>query len=119
MRMKKFIIIIILVGLALGAAGFWYWQKNPYSKEILKIEIVGPAEAVISEEVEYTVKLKNNGNVRLEETRLVFEFPEHTLFEEGLSRRQEIGPEELGDIYPGDEKTFKFKGCNAYFRCKR
>ncbi len=108
--MKKFIIIIILVGLALAAAGFWFWQKNPYSKEILKIEIIGPTEAVISEEVEYTVKLKNNGNVRLEETRLVFEFPEHTLFEEGFSRRQEIGYEELGDIYPGDEKTFKFKG---------
>lgn len=108
--MKKFIIIIILVGFALGAAGFWYWQKNPYSKEILKIEIIGPTEAVISEEVEYTVKLKNNGNVRLEETHLIFEFPEHTLFEEGFSRRQEIGYEKLGDIYPGDEKTFKFKG---------
>ena len=108
--MKKFIIIIILVGFALGAAGFWYWQKNPYSKEILKIEIIGPTEAVISEEVEYTIKLKNNGNVRLEETHLIFEFPEHTLFEEGFSRRQEIGYEKLGDIYPGDEKTFKFKG---------
>lgn len=112
MRIKKnrFIIIIILLTLALGAAGFWYWQKNPYSKEILKIEIIGPTEAVISEEVEYTVKLKNNGNVRLEETRLIFEFPEHTLLEEGFFRRQEIGYEELGDIYPGDEKTFKFKG---------
>ena len=110
MRKNRFIVIIILLTLALGAAGFWYWQKNPYSKEILKIEIIGPTEAVISEEVEYTVKLKNNGNVRLEEARLIFEFPEHTLFEEGLSRRQEIGPEELGDIYPGDEKTFKFKG---------
>lgn len=110
MKKNKFIIIIILLALALGAAGFWYWQRNPYSKEILTIEILGKTEAVISEEVEYTVKLKNNGNVRLEETRLIFEFPEHTLFEQGFSRRQEIGPEELGDIYPGDEKTFKFKG---------
>jgi len=108
--MKKFIIIIILCGLALGAAGFWYWQRNPYSKEILKIEIIGPTEAVVSEEVEYTVKFKNNGNVRLEEPRLIFEFPEHTLLEEGFSKRQEIGPDELGDIYPGDEKSFSFKG---------
>ncbi|MBZ9577465.1 hypothetical protein KJA13_00290 [Patescibacteria group bacterium] len=108
--MKKFIFIIIILCIALGAAGFWYWQRNPYSKEILKLEILGPGEAAIFQEVEYTVKYKNNGNVRLEEPRLIFEFPEYTLLEEGLSRRQEIGPEELGDIYPGEEKTLQFKG---------
>jgi len=120
--MKKFIFIIIILCIALGAAGFWYWQRNPYSKEILKLEILGPEEAAIFQEVEYTVKYKNNGNVRLEEPRLIFEFPEYTLlparnasrseagWEEGLSRRQEIGPEELGDIYPGEEKTLQFKG---------
>jgi hypothetical protein len=108
--MKKFIFIIIILCIALGVAGFWYWQRNPYSKEILKLEILGPGEAAIFQEVEYTVKYKNNGNVRLEEPRLIFEFPEYTLLEEGLSRRQEIGPEELGDIYPGEEKTFQFKG---------
>jgi hypothetical protein len=120
--MKKFIFIIIILCIALAAAGFWYWQKNPYSKEVLKLEILGSGEASIFQEVEYTVKYKNNGNVRLEEARLIFEFPEYTLLparnashseaggEEGLSRRQEIGPEELGDIYPGEEKTFRFKG---------
>ena len=108
--MKKFLIIIIILGIALSVAGFWYWQRNPYSKEILKLEILGPEEAVISDEIEYTVKYKNNGNVRLEEPRLIFEFPEYTLLKEGFSKRQEIGPEELGDIYPGEEKTFKFKG---------
>ena len=108
--MRKLIFIIIILAIGLGIAGFWYWQRNPYSKEILKLEILGPAEAKISEEVEYTVKYKNNGNVRLEEPRLIFEFPEHTLLEEGFVRRREIGPEELGDIYPGEEKTFKFRG---------
>jgi len=132
--MKKIIFIIIILCIALGAAGFWYWQKNPYSKEILKLEILGSGEAAIFQEVEYTVKYKNNGNVRLEEPRLIFEFPEYTLLparnatparqsdgshggghnvaggEEGFSRRQEIGPEELGDIYPGEEKTIQFKG---------
>jgi len=108
--MKKFIFIIIILCIALGAAGFWYWQRNPYSKEILKLEILGSGEAAIFQEVEYTVKYKNNGNVRLEEPRLIFEFPEYTLLEEGFSRRQEIGPEELGDIYPGEEKTVQFKG---------
>ena len=108
--MRKLIFFIIILGIVLGALGFWYWQRNPYSKEVLRLEILGSEQAIFSQEVEYTVKYKNNGNVRLEEPRLIFEFPEYTLLEEGVLRRQEMGPEELGDIYPGEEKTFKFKG---------
>jgi len=109
--MKKVIILaVIVLFLILGGLGFWYWNKNPYSKEVLKIEILGPAEADFSEEVEYTVKYKNNGNVRLEEPRLIFEFPEHTIVQDAFVRRKELGPEELGDIYPGEEKTYTFKG---------
>jgi len=92
-----------------GLAGFWYWQKNSYSKETLKLEILGPSEAPIAQEFEYTVKYKNNGNIRLEDPRLIFEFPEHAILNEGESRRKEMGSDELGDIYPGEEKTFKFK----------
>jgi len=98
--MKKLIIFIIFIlFLILGILGFWYWNKNPYSKDILKIEILAPTEANFAEEIEYTVKYKNNGDVRLEEPRLVFEFPEYTVVDETFVRRKEIGPEELGDIY--------------------
>ncbi len=105
--MKKLFIIIIIAGLALAVIGSWYWQKNPYSKEALKLEILGPEEIGSFEEVEYTVRLKNNGNVRLEEPNLVFEFPRNSL-REGLIRN-EVAAEEIGDIYPGQEKTFTFK----------
>ena len=108
--MRKIIIIIIVLAVILGIAGYWYWQKNPYSKEILKLEILAPEKVAVAQEIEYIVKYKNNGDVRLEEPRLIFEFPEYTFLEQGVSRRIEIGPEELGDIYPGEEKTFKFKG---------
>ena len=108
--MKKLIFITIILGVTVGAAGFWYWQRNPYSKEILKLEILGPEKAIISQEVEYAVKYRNNGDVRLEEPRLTFEFPENTVLEMGDSLRIEKGSDELGDIYPGEEKTFKFKG---------
>ena len=109
--MRKYIFIaIFILALGLGLAGYWYWQQNPYSKEVLKLEILGPDIALASYEVTYTVKYKNNGDIRLEEPRLIFEFPEYTLLEPGVSRRIEIGPEELGDIYPGEEKTFQFKG---------
>lgn len=108
--MKKLIFFIIILAAVLGVAGYWFWQKNPYSKEVLKLEILGPEMATIGEEIEYTVKYKNNGNVRLEEPRLIFEFPEYVLLAEGFPRRIEIGAEELGDIYPGEEKTLEFKG---------
>ncbi len=108
--MKKFIFIVIILGLAVGMVGFWHWNRNSYSKEILKLEILGPEQVSISQEIEYTVRYKNNGDVKLEEPRLIFEFPDNTLLENGFSKRIEIGPEELGDIYPGEEKSFKFKG---------
>jgi hypothetical protein len=109
--MKKIIIIsIVILFLIIGALGFWYWNRNPYSKDVLKIEIIGPEEADFSQEVEYTVKYKNNGNVRLEEPRLVFEFPEYSIVDQSYITRKEVGPEELGDIYPGEERTYTFKG---------
>ena len=117
--MRKVIILVIILAVILAIAGYWYWQRNPYSKEILKLEILGPGNASVMQEIEYTVKYKNNGDVRLEEPRLIFELPEYTLAVKvagkelpqiGFPRRIEIGPEELGDIYPGEEKTFQFKG---------
>jgi hypothetical protein len=105
--MKKIFFIIVAIGLVLAVAGFWYWQKNSYSKEVLKLEILGPRQVGAFEEVEYTVKLKNNGNVRLEDPVLIFEFPRASL-REG-PRRKQIEAEEIGDIYPGQERTFVFK----------
>jgi len=108
--MKKLIFIIIFLGIVVGAAGFWYWQRNSYSKEILKLEILGPEKAVVSQQVVYTVKYRNNGDVRLEQPRLTFEFPENTVLDSGDSLRVEKGPDEFGDIYPGEEKTVTFTG---------
>ena len=108
--MKKIVLIIILLFLIVGAAGYWYWQKNPYSRDVLKLEILGPENISASQEVTYTVKYKNNGDVRLENPRLIFEYPEYTLLADGVQRRVEIGEDELEDIYPGEEKTFQFKG---------
>lgn len=108
--MKKILFVTIIIFILLSITGLIYWRRNIYSKEILKLEIIAPREVELFEEVSYTVNYKNNGNVRLEEPRLIFEFPEHTVLEEGESRRVEIGPEEIEDIYPGEEKTFSFKG---------
>ncbi|MDD2655032.1 MAG: hypothetical protein PHI86_08025, partial [Candidatus Omnitrophica bacterium] len=108
MNYPKNKLILLAVGLVVvvGAIGFWSWQKNSYSKEILKLEILGPEEAELGQEVEYTVRYKNNGNIRLEGPRLTFEYPSYSLVGEGELLRKEIT---LEAIYPGQEQTFNFK----------
>ena len=73
--MKKITLFIIILALIAGIAGFYYYQKNIYSKEVLKLEILGQEEADLLQEVEYIVKYKNNGNTRLEEPELVLNTP--------------------------------------------
>jgi len=108
--MKKIIFGIIILGLVVAVAGFWLWQRNSYSKSALKIEILGPNEVDIAQEVDYVVKYKNNGDIALEDPKLIFEFPEYTSASEGGGQRQEIEADKLGTIYPGEEKSFHFKG---------
>jgi hypothetical protein len=107
--MKTFLIfIIIILALGAGLVGFWYTQteKNTYSRETLKLEILGSDRAEAGKEIVYTVKYKNNGNIRLEEPVLIFEYPEYSFVEDNKPLRQEI---ELKDIYPGEERTLDFK----------
>ena len=98
--------------MAVGAVGFGYYQyyeKNIYSKEIIKLEISGPDQVEAGQEVEYIVKYKNNGDIRVEKPKLVFEYPEHSITDDGYLRN-EIGSQELGEaIYPGQEKILYFK----------
>ncbi len=109
--MRKSILILTALAVIIGIAGFWYYQKNIYSKDIIKLEISGPDKADLGEEVEYIVKYRNNGDVRVDNPELIFEFPEYSIVKEGESLRQILGPEELGEaIYPAEQKTFTFKG---------
>jgi len=104
--------ILFLVGsfVVLAVIGFWAWQSGTYSKEVLKLEILGPTEADLGQEVEYIVKYKNNGNFRLENPQLIFEPPSLSMKDEEIFRNQVLGAESLGEaIYPGEEKNISFK----------
>jgi len=109
--MKKIFIFLIITAVLAGIAGFaWNWQKNIYSKEILRLDIFGPSEITLGEEVEYVVRYKNKGDFRLDDPELVFEPPEYSFKDGDFYKRQVFGQEELGEaIYPGEEKTFSFK----------
>lgn len=97
-----FIIVLIIV----AGVSYWNYRRQTFSKEILKLEILGPETCQAGEEVEYTVKYKNNGSIRLEELRFIFEYPEGSLLSEGETARI---AKELDDIYPGQEEILKFK----------
>lgn len=101
----RLILIIIILAVAVGLIGY-LWQRQAFSKEILNLEILSKREVDFAEEVEYTVKYKNNGAVCLEESRLIFEYPKQALVSDDRPLRQEIT---LDDIYPGTEKTISFK----------
>lgn len=105
--MKKFFIIfILLIFVGVGITGFWYWQKNIYSKEGLKLEILSQEIVQVGEEVEYLVKLKNNGKVRLENPELIFQAPQQSILKESSNLRI---TEKIEDIYPGEERTYSFR----------
>ncbi len=108
--MRKLIIFIIFLSILIGLTGYYYYSKNLYSRDTLKLEILSSNQVQLGQEVEYIVKYKNNGNIRLEEPRLIFEYPKNSIVEGGGSLRQEIGAEKLGEaIYPGEEKIVRFK----------
>ncbi len=113
---RKFITFLILLAALAGIAGFYYWQKNIYSKEVLNLEILAPEETVLAQEIEYVVKYKNNGNVRLEEPELIFECPSNSL--ECLLVEKEESPEEkkslrknllLQTVYPNEEQVLRIR----------
>ena len=106
MFQKPLIIFLIVLFLGVGLTGLWYYQKNDYSKEILKIEILGPEYAQAGEEIEYLVRYKNNGNVVLEDPELIFEYPKYSLLQDSEELRR---TKKVEDIYPGEEKSVKFK----------
>lgn len=104
--MKKIFLFFLIVFLILGAVAFWYWEKNRFSKGNLKIEILAPKEFEVGKEEEYLIRIKNLGNVTLEKAELRFVYPKK--FFSSSKKEQEIIL--VGDIYPGQEKVYKFSG---------
>jgi large subunit ribosomal protein L20 len=64
--MKKRTILFLLILIIGGIFAYLSWQDMSFSKEVLKIEILASEKANVGEEIEYIVKIKNNGNIRLE-----------------------------------------------------
>jgi len=102
---RRLLFISILILIILIGGFFFIYQTKKFSKDVLRVEILAPEKVKMGEEIEYTLRYKNNGNFLLENTRLVFEFPPYSKTENNKSRVIQ----DLEDIYPGEEKVIKFK----------
>lgn len=94
---------------------FNQFKGSPISKKALRIEIIGPDEVSLSNELEYILKYKNTSNFRLENLKLLLDCPVDSLSCDVFKKenvtdinktRKEIL---LGDILPGQEKNLHFK----------
>ena len=74
------------------------------------LEILGPKEVIPFEQVEYTVRIKNNATFRLENPTLIFMTPENSLKDGKFYETEVIDEEKFGFfLNPGEEKIFTFK----------
>lgn len=105
--MKKRNIIILVIIAILAIVGFSLYRMA-YSKEVLKLEILGPNKADVGENIVYTVKFKNNGSVRLESPELFFTYPDGAITDDGQKVVHMDSVALKGDIYPGEERSFPF-----------
>jgi uncharacterized repeat protein (TIGR01451 family) len=102
---KKIIFLILFFAIVIIFISFWLYRESMFSKEILRLEILGPEKAEVGKEIEYTIKYKNNGNFVLENPKLIFDLPQNSLTEDNKTRLMQ----DLEDIYPGKEELIKIK----------
>lgn len=102
---KKNLFLIIFFSLVVILIVYLIYREGVFSKEILRLEILGSEKALVGDEIEYTVKYKNNGNFVLQNPKLVFTMPDNSLTEDNKTRIVQ----DLKDIYPGVEEFVKIK----------
>ena len=102
---KKTIFVISLFIIVAAFIVYWVFRESMFSKEILRLEILGPDKATAGAEIEYNIKYKNNGNFVLQNPKLIFDTPNNSLTEDGKTRISQ----DLKDIYPGGEEVVKIK----------
>ncbi len=106
MRLSRFTFVLTAIALILVGLGVWFWQKNTYSTENLKLELLAPQSVLMGEEIAYTIRYKNNGDARLENAMLIFEYPSGSVPSQGINGRL---TQSIEDIYPGQEQSLSFK----------
>lgn len=111
--MKKLVLITLIITIIAAGVGWFYYQKNIFSEDVLRFEIVAPGRADLGDMVEYILRYKNNGDIRLEDASIVFEYPRNSFPQESededIIKRGDLRREiYVGDIDPGEEGSISF-----------
>ncbi len=103
---KLLITFIVLLLLAGGSAGLWYYQRNQSSKGDLILNLLGPDSISAGQEMEYTLRCRNQGQATIVQAELLFSFPPHS---QPVEPAEATFRQEIETIYPGQEKVFTFR----------
>jgi hypothetical protein len=114
--LKKITIILLILVLISAGVAYFYYQRNIFGQDKVHFELTASESLNTGEEMEYTVRYKNNSDTRLEEFLLVFEYPENSLpvedeeEDESIIKRGDFRREiNVGELNPGEEKMVIFK----------
>jgi hypothetical protein len=105
-KLDKLLLIILFLLLLGGIAGWWYYQRNQSSKGDLILNLLGPNSASAGQEVEYTLRCRNQGSATIVQAELFFNFPEHS---QPIEPSEASFRQEIESIYPGQEKVLTFR----------
>jgi hypothetical protein len=107
-KLKKIILICLLIALAvLLILAWWLNQRNVSSRSDIFLELIAPETVVVGRPIEYTLRVKNQGNFTLSNAELLFEFPRYA---RPIDPAENIVRQKLEqDIYPGQEQQFTFQ----------
>src|SRR3989344_1234867 len=108
-KVLKWLILVALMLLIVSFFSFWFGDPS-FRKRDVSLEIQGPTQAAVGEEVVYKLKYENNTKLPLHDLRLSFSYPEGSVVikngnvQKNLSEDFDI--EKLGSGEEG-EKEFK------------
>lgn len=105
-KTKRYIAAILVVVILVLA--YFVFFTNNFSKDNILVQVLGSKQAANGEKVSWTVNVKNNSNVRIDNVNLIFEYPSGTFDDNGnVKKREEI---KLDKVAGKTEESKTFSG---------
>lgn len=102
------VLLFFFASLAVVGGYYWYTMERPFDRKSVQGEITGPARISSGDEVAFTVTYRNNADVALRDTKLLFTWPEGVVLLDGTPAKEMKA--DVGTIVSKQEKSVTFKG---------
>lgn len=105
----KWLVLLALLLLIVSFVSFWFGQPS-FSESSVDLELEGPNQVSVGDEVTYKLKLGNDSRVDLNNIRLKFTYPEDSVVIKDGSVITDLDQEiEIEKISPGQKSETEFK----------